>query len=237
MAKGRIRVALVTGANRGIGFEVSRQLARKGLRVLMTARDPAKGLQAHKALAREGGDVLFRPLDVARRASVAALARYVEREHGTIDVLVNNAGIALDRFSTSVLDEEEAIFRKTLDTNFFGALRVSQALVPLMQASGYGRVVNISSGMGQLEDMQDGSPAYRTSKSALNALTRMLASAAANDNVLVNSMCPGWVRTDMGGPEAGRSVEKGAETAVWLAQLPDSGPSGGFFRDKKRIPW
>lgn len=237
MAKTEQRVAVVTGANKGIGFEVARQLARKGLRVILTSRDAKKGLRAQKVLAKEGLEVAYRELDVTRRASAAALARYVEREHGRVDVLVNNAGILLGKYETSVLDEKENLFRETLETNFYGALHVSHALVPLMQKRGYGRVVNLSSGLGQLEDMGDGVSAYRVSKTALNALTRMLAAATANDNILVNSMCPGWVRTDMGGPTASRSVEKGAETAVWLAMLPDNGPTGGFFRDKKRIAW
>ncbi|MBI3526412.1 MAG: SDR family oxidoreductase [Betaproteobacteria bacterium] len=237
MAKADKRLALVTGANKGIGFEVSRQLAGKGLRVILTSRDAKKGLQAQKALAKEGLEVLCHELDVTRRRSVAALARYLAKEHGRVDVLVNNAGILIDRSATSVLDEKEDVFHTTLETNFFGALRMCQAVVPLMQKHRYGRVVNLSSGLGQLDDMGDGNAAYRTSKTVLNALTRMVATATAGDNVLVNSMCPGWVRTDMGGPAASRSVEKGAETAVWLAMLPDSGPTGGFFRDKKPIPW
>jgi NAD(P)-dependent dehydrogenase (short-subunit alcohol dehydrogenase family) len=237
MAKVEGRVAVVTGANRGIGFEIVRQLARQGLQVILTSRDAKKGLHAQKALAKEGLEVIHRQLDVTRRSSAATLAKYIEREHGRLDVLVNNAGILLGKYETSVLDEKEGLFRDTLETNFYGALRVSQALVPLMQRHGYGRVVNLSSGLGQLDDMGDGVAAYRVSKTALNALTRMLAAATANENILVNSMCPGWVRTDMGGPTASRSVEKGAETAVWLAMLPDRGPTGGFFRDKKRIPW
>jgi NAD(P)-dependent dehydrogenase (short-subunit alcohol dehydrogenase family) len=237
MAKTQERVAVVTGANKGIGFEIARQLARKGFKVILGSRDAKKGLRAQKALAKEGLEVAYRELDVTRRASAAALARYVEREHGRVDVLVNNAGILVGKYETSVLVEREDLFRETLETNFYGALHVSQALVSLMQKRGYGRVVNLSSGLGQLEDMGDGVSAYRVSKTALNALTRMLAAATADDNILVNSMCPGWVRTDMGGPTASRSVEKGAETAVWLAMLPDNGPTGGFFRDKKRIPW
>ncbi len=237
MAAKEKRLALVTGANKGIGFEISRQLACRGMRVIVTSRDAKKGIRAQRALAKEGLEVLCHELDVTRRSSVTALARYLGKEHGRVDVLVNNAGIMIDSSSTSVLDEKEAVLHTTLETNFFGALRVCQAVVPLMQKHGYGRVVNLSSGLGQLDDMGDGNAAYRTSKTALNALTRMVAAATADANILVNSMCPGWVRTDMGGPTASRSVEKGAETAVWLATLPDSGPTGGFFRDRKSIPW
>ena len=231
------RLAVVTGSNKGIGLEVCRQLARKGLRVVLTSRDEAKGRKAQGVLQKEGHDVLFHELDVTEKKSVAAIAKYLEKEHDRVDVLVNNAGILLGKYDTSVLDEKESLFRDTLETNFYGALRMSQALVPLMQKHHYGRVVNLSSGLGQLDEMGDGVSAYRVSKAALNALTRMLATACADDNILVNSMCPGWVRTDMGGPTAERTVEKGADTAVWLAMLPHDGPRGGFFRDKKPISW
>jgi NAD(P)-dependent dehydrogenase (short-subunit alcohol dehydrogenase family) len=231
------RIAVVTGGNKGIGFEICRQLASRGVNVVLTARSPRRGAQAAKKLQGEGLNAIFHPLDVTAPDQVQALARYLETAHGRCDVLVNNAGIALDRYSMSVLDTPLRLFQDTLDTNFYGPLRLCQALIPMMLRRRYGRVVNLSSGLGQLEDMQDGSAAYRASKTALNALTRMAAAAAGNRNVLVNSMCPGWVRTDMGGPNATRGVEKGAETAVWLATLPDGGPSGGFFRDRKPIPW
>jgi NAD(P)-dependent dehydrogenase (short-subunit alcohol dehydrogenase family) len=231
------RLALITGANKGIGFEICRQLARKGLRVLLTSRDPRKGVKAQKILVQENLDVLFHELDVTVLSSVQALVKYVEREHGGVDALVNNAGIMIDSSATSILREREDVFHATLETNFFGALRLCQGLVPLMRKRGYGRVVNLSSGLGQLTDMGDGNAAYRLSKTTLNALTRMVASATEQRDILVNSMCPGWVRTDMGGPHASRSVEKGAETAVWLATLPGGGPTGGLFRDRKPIPW
>jgi NAD(P)-dependent dehydrogenase (short-subunit alcohol dehydrogenase family) len=231
------RLAVVTGGNKGIGYEICLQLARKGFRVVLTSRDPEKGREARQKLEKEGLDVLHHPLDITDQASVAGIARYIESEFGRVDVLVNNAGILIDSRSTSVLREKEETFRITLETNFYGALRMCQTLVPLMQKNHYGRVVNLSSGLGQLDDMGDGTPAYRVSKTALNALTRMVASAVEGDNILVNSMCPGWVRTDMGGPGASRSVEQGAGTAVWLAMLPHEGPTGGFFRDKKPIPW
>jgi NAD(P)-dependent dehydrogenase (short-subunit alcohol dehydrogenase family) len=154
-----------------------------------------------------------------------------------IDILVNNAGILVDRRGASVLDVPVETMRATFETNSYAPLQISQALVPLMRERGYGRIVNVSSGLGQLESIGDGTPAYRASKAALNVLTLMLAAATKGSGILVNSMCPGWVRTDMGGANATRSVEKGAETAVWLATLPDDGPTGGFFRDRKPIAW
>jgi NAD(P)-dependent dehydrogenase (short-subunit alcohol dehydrogenase family) len=231
------RVAVVSGGNKGLGFEICRQLAGKGLRVLLTSRNPEKGQDAAQRLQGEKLDVLFRALDVDSDDSVAALRSYLEQEIGRADVLVNNAGILIDSRSTSAVREPIETFRRTLETNFYGALRMCQALVPLMRRNHYGRIVNLSSGLGQLHDMGDGTPAYRVSKTALNALTRMVSAAVAGDDILVNSMCPGWVRTDMGGPNAPRSVSQGAETAVWLAMLPHGGPSGGFFRDRQPIPW
>ncbi|HXV07678.1 MAG TPA: SDR family oxidoreductase [Burkholderiales bacterium] len=233
----RPRIAVVTGGNKGIGFEICRQLAARGINVVLTARSRRRGTLAARKLQGEGLNVIFHPLDVTVPAEVQALARYLDAAHGRCDVLVNNAGVALDRYSMSVLATPLRLFRDTLDTNFYGPLRLCQALMPMMLRKRYGRVVNLSSGLGQLEDMEDGSAAYRVSKTALNALTRMAAAAAGNRNVLVNSMCPGWVRTDMGGRNAARSVEKGAETAVWLATLPEGGPSGGFFRDRRPMPW
>ncbi len=231
------RTALVSGANRGIGFEICRQLGGKGLRVLLTSRDRDKGEEALAKLQAEKLDVIFHPLDVDSDASVNQLREFVLGEVGRVDVLVNNAGILVEKRSASVLKQPLDVFRQNLETNFFGALRMSQAIVPIMRRNHYGRIVNLSSGLGQLNDMADGTPAYRASKVALNSLTRMIAAATEGQDILVNSMCPGWVRTEMGGPEASRPVEKGAETAVWLAMLPHGGPTGGFFRDKKPIPW
>ena len=231
------RIAVVTGGNKGIGFEICRQLASKGINVVLTARDETRGLRAVKTLQAHRLNVIFHPLAVTDQDSVRTLGAYLARIHGRCDILVNNAGISLRGSGRSVLTTALEDFEVTLDTNFYGPLRLCQALVPLMRKRRYGRVVNLSSGMGQLEDMEDGWAAYRVSKAALNTLTRMVSSAAAEDGVLVNSVCPGWVRTDMGGPSASRSVRKGAETAVWLATLPDDGPTGGFFRDRAAIPW
>jgi len=231
------RTAIVTGANRGIGFEVCRQLAALGLRVVLTSRDAAKGDAAVAKLAASGLTVTARELDVTREASIAALAEWLEREFGGVDVLVNNAGILDSGSGTRVLNTSAETLRNVLATNIEGPFLMCKALVPLMRRRQYGRVVNLSSGLGQLSDMGAGTPAYRVSKAALNALTRTLAAEVGGTNILVNSACPGWVRTDMGGPNATRSVEQGAETVVWLATLPDDGPTGGFFRDCKPISW
>jgi NAD(P)-dependent dehydrogenase (short-subunit alcohol dehydrogenase family) len=164
----------------------------------------------------------------------------VQRLYGRCDVLVNNAAILIDgpnQFEASLFDLSSGMVRQTFETNVLGPMRLIQAVGPIMRVQGYGRIVNISSGAGQLTDMGMGYPAYRMSKSALNALTRITAVELANNGVKVNACCPGWVRTDMGGPTATRSVEEGADTPVWLATLPEDGPTGGFFRDRKPIPW
>src|SRR5215813_12816548 len=194
------RIAVVTGGNKGIGFEICRQLAQAGVNVVLTARDESRGLRAVETLQAERLNVVFHPLDVTDDDAVRALRDYMVGAHGRCDILVNNAGISLRGSGRSVLNTALNNFEMTLDTNFYGPLRLCQALVPLMQRRRYGRVVNLSSGMGQLADMEDGWAAYRVSKTALNALTRMVASATAGEGVLVNSVCPGWVRTDMGGP-------------------------------------
>ena len=227
------RVAVVTGANRGIGREIARQLAqRPDLHVVLTARDDKKGAAAAKSMGVE-----FQPLDVDSEKSVAALAGFLGRTHGRCDILVNNAGILADPRGSRLLDSKVETWRETLATNVLGPLMLAQALVPLMRKHRYGRIVNVSSAMGQLSDMGTGSPAYRVSKTALNALTLILAADLGGSGILVNSMSPGWVRSDMGGAGAPRSVEQGADTAVWLATLPDNGPTGGFFKDRKPIPW
>ncbi|HEV7516685.1 MAG TPA: SDR family oxidoreductase [Thermoanaerobaculia bacterium] len=230
------RIAVVTGGNRGIGCEISRQLARRGARVVLTARDEAKGRTATEELVGQGLEVLFHPLDVNDEESVRSLAAYLRDElHGT-DILVNNAGVFLDQ-KRGGLDVPMQVVRETLETNLLGAWRLSQALIPQMRQHAYGRIVNVSSGLGAMSEMSGGYSAYRVSKGALNALTRILADELRGTNILVNAMCPGWVKTDMGGPNATVPVEKGAETAAWLATLPDGGPTGGFFRDRRLIPW
>jgi len=229
------RVAVVTGANRGIGFETCRQLAKKGIQVILTSRDRANGEAAVEKLQAEGLDVSYHPLDVTDSDSVQRLAEFIKSEFGQLDILVNNAGVLLDS-SDTVLSTKIDTLRKTIDTNLYGPLLLCQALIPLMKHN-YGRVVNVSSGAGQLSDMTSGYPSYRISKTALNALTRILANELKGTNILVNSVCPGWVKTDMGGANAPRTPEQGADTIVWLATLPDNGPTSGFFRDRQPIPW
>jgi NAD(P)-dependent dehydrogenase (short-subunit alcohol dehydrogenase family) len=231
------KIAVVTGANRGIGFEVCRELARKGISVILASRDEAKGELAASRLRKEGLDLNVMGLDVAEPESIRGFAQRIEQNFGAVDILVNNAGVMLDPKGSRVVGSNAETFRRTLETNFFGPLQLCQALIPLMLKQGGGRVVNISSGLGQLADMGAGTPAYRVSKSALNALTRTLAAELKGKNVLVNAVCPGWVRTDMGGPDAPRTPEQGADTVVWLATLPDDGPTGGFFRDRQPIAW
>jgi NAD(P)-dependent dehydrogenase (short-subunit alcohol dehydrogenase family) len=235
------RVAIVTGANRGIGFETCRQLARSGFKVVLAVRDGAKGEAAVLRLREERLDVESAPLDVADDESVRGFARHLEKTHGRVDVLVNNAGIMIDGKEgdgpdgTSVFKAKVETLRRTMEVNVYGALRVTQALLPLMPRDG-ARIINVSSGMGQLSDMNGRWPAYRISKAGLNALTRIFADELKDTGIRINSVCPGWVKTDMGGAGAERTPEKGSETIVWLATEP-SVPTGGFFRDKKPIPW
>jgi NAD(P)-dependent dehydrogenase (short-subunit alcohol dehydrogenase family) len=234
------RIALVTGANRGIGLEIVRQLSRAGLMAVLGSRDLDKGKAAAAALASDGPAPPVVALDVTEPDSIRAAVAEVLNRYGRIDVLVNNAAILKEGF----LPEETSVFEVPIDlvmltylTNTVGPLRLIQAAVPAMKRLGYGRIVNLSSGAGQLAEMGSGFPAYRMSKAALNALTRVTAAELGPGDIKINAMCPGWVKTAMGGPGATRPVEKGAETAVWLATLPADGATGGFFRDMKPIPW
>src|SRR5215208_2491584 len=227
------RIALVSGGNRGIGLEIVRQLAERGMTVILGSRDEKEGRSAAEGLS---GDVVVQQLDVTDEESVDRLVASVEDEFGRLDVLINNAGITNDRGQRGV-DADLDRVREALEANLLGAWRLCEAFIPLMRRHGYGRIVNISSGLGALNDMGGGSPAYRVSKAGLNVLTRILASELRGTGILVNSVCPGWVRTDMGGSGATRSVEEGADTPVWAATLPNNGPTGGFFRDRRSIPW
>jgi NAD(P)-dependent dehydrogenase (short-subunit alcohol dehydrogenase family) len=233
------KVAVVTGGNRGLGFEASRQLAKLQYQVVLTSRDEAKGKAAAEKLQAEGLDVTFHPLDVTSDESSQKLAEFISQQFGKLDVLVNNAGIYVDEEvgNNSVFDVKIDTVQQTMETNLYGVLRVSQALIPLMKKQNYGRIVNVSSGMGQLHDMGGGYTGYRLSKTAVNALTRIFASELQGTNILVNSVCPGWVKTDMGGENATKTPEQGVDTIVWLATLADDGATGGFFRDKKSIDW
>ena len=233
-------IAVVTGAYRGLGLETCRQLAERGYLVVLTARREAEGQAAASRLADRGLDVRFRVLDVTDAASVQRLRDGLKDELSRIDCLVNNAGIFPDPApgseASSIFRADLDIIRRGLETNTLGALRVCQALIPLME--GHGRVVNVSSGMGQLSEMNGCCPGYRLSKTALNAVTRILADELLGTGVKVNSVCPGWVRTDMSGADAELSVEEGgARGIVWAATLPDDGPSGGFFRHGEPIDW
>jgi NAD(P)-dependent dehydrogenase (short-subunit alcohol dehydrogenase family) len=229
-------VALVTGANRGIGREVARQLAQAGYRVLLSARDPEKARTAAEEIARStGGEVTPLRLDVADPRSIEQAAAEVGETPGRLDVLVNNAGVGTDFGVAGAAPDFEAV-QRALDTNFFGAYRLTIALLDLLRKSEHPRIVNVSSGMGGVAEMGGWSPGYRVSKAALNALTRILSTELAGEGFLVNSACPGFVKTDMGGPMgAQKPVEDGAAGIVWLATLPDDGPTGGFFRDGKPV--
>lgn len=232
------KVAVVTGGNRGLGFEASRQLAKLQYQLVLTSRDEAKGKAAAEKLQAEGLDVTFHPLDVTSDESSQKLAEFISQQFGKLDVLVNNAGIYIDEVgNNSVFDAKIDTVQQTIATNVYGVLRVTQALIPLMKKQNYGRIVNVSSGMGQLHDMGGGYTGYRLSKAALNALTRIFASELQGTNILVNSVCPGWVKTDMGGANAPRTPEQGVDTIVWLATHADGGATGGFFRDRKPIDW
>lgn len=227
-------IALVTGANRGIGKQVSIDLAKQGIYVLIGARNPSEAedtLAAVKAVGK--GEIIS--LDVSKEQSISEALDTITGSFGKLDILVNNAGIFAD--PGSFYDTTTEDLHRTLLVNLYGPFRLIQTFLPMMIQNNFGRIVNVSSGMGQLSDMGGGYPAYRISKTSINALTSLSSVEAVGKNIKINSVCPGWVKTDMGGASATRPVEKGAETIVWAATLPDSGPTGKFFRDKKEIGW
>ncbi len=213
-----------------------RRLGALGYRVLLAGRNREPAEAAASSLRQDGAQVLARVLDVTDASSIRDLAEALQREFGGADVLVNNAAVLLGE-DGDVLTVPAGDFRQSMETNVYGPLLLCQALMPGMLKRRYGRVVNVSSGAGQIATMSDYAPPYSVSKTALNALTRLLAHAGRNRNVLVNAVDPGWVRTDMGGRSAPRSVEQGADTIVWCATLPDGGPTGGFFHDRRAIAW
>lgn len=235
-------VAIVTGANRGMGLEVSRQLAQQGYHVIMTARDAAKGAAALEELLAEDLDVNLRKVDVIRTEDCLSLAQYVQKEHKGCDVLVNNAAILPEsgsdttgRYPSHPLRIPPSSIMEILNVNTLGALRMIQAFAPLLREDA--RIVNVSSSMGQLSNMGNAHLGYRMSKTALNTITTMFANVLATKNIKVNSVDPGWVQTSMGGEQAPRTIKQGAASIVWAAALPPDGPTGGFFRDGERIDW
>ena len=228
------RTALVTGANKGIGFEVARQLARQGFHVFLGARNAETGRAAAEKLGSEGA-ITFLEIDVTDSDSISRSIDEFSRHADRLDVLVNNAGILLDD-DKSALTITPEIFETTLRTNTLGPWLVAQAFAPLLEKSDTPRIVNVSSGGGQLEDGADGwAPGYCVSKTALNGVTVQL--AAALPKFAVNSVCPGWVRTEMGGENAPRSVGEGAAAIVWLATEAPQDLTGKFVKDRKVIPW
>jgi NAD(P)-dependent dehydrogenase (short-subunit alcohol dehydrogenase family) len=230
-----MKTALITGANKGIGHEVARQLASKGFHVFVGARNAKAGRKAAEEIAKKGGKATFLEIDVADNDSVTKAAREFSKSEDHLDVLVNNAGIIEDG-DEAILEISDDLFRKTLETNTVGPLRVTRAFAALLRKSKAPRVINVSSGSGQLAGGADGwAPAYSISKTALNGVTSQL--AAALPKFAVNSVCPGWVRTDMGGENANRSVEEGADTIVWLASEAPQDLTGKFLRDRKEISW
>lgn len=232
------KIAVVTGANRGIGLAVTRQLAEQGIRVLAGCRRP-EAADDIIALRQQGLPIEAVALTVDERQSVESLAQSVDQRFGGLDILINNAGVALDQWQ-SYFDLSPQCLRETFETNVVGALNCCQLLVPLMKRRGAGRVVNVSTELASMSEMQMGSTvAYRSSKAALNAMTVLLARELEKDypNILVNAACPGWVKTELGGPDAPRTTDEGADTIVWLATVPSDGPSGGLFRDRSPYPW
>lgn len=226
-------LVIVTGANRGIGREVSRQLAAQGYLVLLTARSLQKANRAVDELGKQ--NLIPAQLDVSEPASITALYQRVVKEFGYVDVLINNAAIHYDSWQKAT-NADLTIVQEAFETNVYGPWRLVQAFLPLLRQSSHPRIVNVSSGGGALTGMGGGTPAYSMTKASLNALTLMLADELRRDGILVNAVCPGWVATDMGG-WGGRPVEEGAKGIVWAATLPDDGPTGGFFRDQSPIEW
>lgn len=248
MATTEKKVALVTGANKGIGFETVRQLAQQGITVLLAARDEGRGAEAAKKLQGENLGVHFIKFDVNNPDDHSSAAQFIADKFGRLDILINNAGVILETESwgaNTAATVAPEILRKTFDTNFFNLVALTQTLLPLIRKSAAGRIVNLSSSLGSLALHADPhSPIYTTkplaydaSKTALNQFTVHLAAALKDTKIKVNSADPGWVKTDMGSQAAPLEVEDGAKTSVWLATLPDDGPTGGYFHQREPLPW
>jgi NAD(P)-dependent dehydrogenase (short-subunit alcohol dehydrogenase family) len=239
------RIALVTGANKGIGIETARQLGKLGFCVLVGARDESRGRAAVESLRTEKIDAHFVALDVASDASIKQAAQFVERTFGVLDVLVNNAGVNAGTWAEPPSGASVAAMRTTFDTNFFGLVACTQAFLPMLRRSTAGRIVNLTSILGSLAEHSDPkSPiygllgvGYNASKSAVNMFTVNLAHELKGTAIKVNAAHPGWVKTDMGGENAPMHLEDGAKTSVWLATLPADGPTGGYFHMKDRVRW
>ncbi|MEM0931663.1 MAG: SDR family oxidoreductase [Bacteroidota bacterium] len=228
------KVALVTGSNRGIGFAVVKSLLEEGFSVILTSRNSREGKKALSALPEE--NAYYHPLDVTSDQSATTLYEHVSQKFGRLDVLINNAGINYDTWQNAMTADLSEV-EQTLDTNLIGPWRMMKTFLPLMQRNNFGRIVNVSSSAGALAALTGATPGYSVSKAALNALTISMAKQVRGSNILVNAVCPGWVRTEMGGAGAPKSPEEGAETIVWAALLPNDGKTASFFRDKKQIPW
>ncbi len=236
-----MKIAVVSGANRGIGLGIAKGLSQADFKVLMVGRDQQKIKQAAADLTGQGLQVEPFVVDIAFDDQVKQLAQQLDSQYDHLDVLVNNAGVIIgsgdDGEPPAIRNVQPETVLQTININTVGALRMTQALMPLLERSSAPRIVNISSGMGSLNEMEGGHPAYRISKAGLNAVTRITAQETRHPTLKVNSLCPGWVRTDMGGMQASRSVEEAVPGILWAAQLPDDGPTGGFFRDTVEIAW
>lgn len=230
-------IAIVTGASRGLGRAAGEELARLGYRVIMAMRNPGKQMEYVERLKNDGLKIIMSELDVSDTMSIGNFISFISRTFKRCDVLINNAGIFNDESTGSPLTTSIDTIRKSLDTNTFGPLLLIQGLVPYMKKNGYGRIVNVSSGMGSFDEMDMGYISYRMSKTSLNVVTKLVAEELRGSGILVNSVCPGWVRTDMGGPDAERSVQEGIKGIIWAATLPEGGPTGGFYRDGEKINW
>lgn len=234
------KIAVITGANRGLGLALSEAMAQRGFKVLMAMRNPDKAQKTLNTLTMKGLDVVPMKLDVSQEKSIHDFVEAIKREYGFVDVLVNNAGILIDSEdggNTSIFKTKASTLQKSFATNTMGPFLLTQKIFPLMKQEGYGRIVNVSSNMAQLSEKQKSSASYRISKTALNMVTNLFASEVQGEDICVNSVSPGWVRTDMGGPNADRSLDQGIKGILWAATLPKGGPNGGFFRDGEPLSW